>query len=67
MLENTDRVIKVEFDGYEDVYNLEVEEFHNFAINGGLIVHNCDSVRYALTNYHHINLKVRNTRKPNGC
>jgi len=29
--------------------------------------HACDSVRYALTNYHHINLKVRNTRKPNGC
>ncbi len=33
----------------EDVYNLEAEKYHNFAINGGLIVHNCmDSMRYAL-------------------
>lgn len=33
----------------EDVYNMEVKDFHNFAINDGFIVHNCiDSVRYAL-------------------
>ena len=37
----------VEIDGYADVYNMEVEGNHNFAINGGLIVHNCmDSMRY---------------------
>lgn len=37
----------VEYDGYADVYNMEVEDNHNFAINGGLIVHNCmDSMRY---------------------
>ena len=30
------------------VYNMEVETHHNFAVNGGLIVHNCiDAVRYA--------------------
>jgi hypothetical protein len=35
--------------GVQDVYNLEVEETHCFAVNGGLIVHNCiDSLRYAL-------------------
>jgi len=28
----------------EDVYNLEVENTHNFAVNGGFIIHNC---RYA--------------------
>ena len=40
---------KIEFLGYEDVYNMEVEKHHNFSINGGLIVHNCiDSTRYAL-------------------
>lgn len=28
---------------------MEVEHFHNFAVNGGLIVHNCiDGTRYAL-------------------
>lgn len=33
--------------GTGPVYNLEVEDNHNFAVNGGLIVHNCqDAVRY---------------------
>lgn len=28
---------------------MEVGQIHNFAVNGGLIVHNCiDSTRYAL-------------------
>jgi len=31
--------------GKADVYNLEVDDTHCFAVNGGLIVHNC---RYAL-------------------
>ena len=31
----------------EDVYNMEVDDNHNFAVNGGIIVHNCmDSTRY---------------------
>lgn len=47
------KVMKIEFDGYEDVYNIEVENHHNFAVNGGFIVHNCmDSMRYALLNQH---------------
>ena len=47
------KVMRVEFDGYEDVYNLEVENYHNFAVDGGLIVHNCvDSMRYAIHNEH---------------
>jgi hypothetical protein len=33
--------------GKADVYNMEVDENHNFSIEGGLIVHNCmDAVRY---------------------
>lgn len=33
--------------GREPVYNMEVDDNHNFAINGGLIVHNCmDDMRY---------------------
>ena len=37
----------IELDGNEDVYNLEVADNQNFAVNGGLIVHNCmDSARY---------------------
>ncbi len=43
------KVLKVELVGYADVYNLEVEETHAFAVNGGLIVHNCgDATRYRL-------------------
>lgn len=33
--------------GKADVYNMEVDDNHNFAIEGGLIVHNCmDAMRY---------------------
>jgi hypothetical protein len=43
------RVKAVKRRSAEPVYNMEVERFHNFAVNGGLIVHNCiDSSRYAL-------------------
>lgn len=34
------------------VYDLEVPKYHNFAVQGGVIVHNCiDAVRYALESY----------------
>ena len=40
-------VEKVEREPNEDVYNMEVIGTHNFAVNGGVIVHNCmDDVRY---------------------
>jgi hypothetical protein len=42
-----EEVISVRVAGYADVYNMEVADNHNFAVNGGLIVHNCmDSARY---------------------
>ena len=44
---NTVKIAKIEKDTQEPVYNMEVEDNHNFAINGGLIVHNCmDAMRY---------------------
>ena len=42
----------IEFDGYEDVYNMEVEDNHNFAVNGGIITHNCDAMRYFVKTMH---------------
>ena len=43
------QVKRVRFVGKEDVYNMEVEKHHNFAVNNGLIVHNCiDAIRYAI-------------------
>lgn len=33
--------------GNADVYNMEVEDTHDFVIQGGVIAHNCpDEVRY---------------------
>lgn len=33
--------------GSEPVYNMEVDEYHNFSVNDGIIVHNCmDDIRY---------------------
>lgn len=40
-------IAKIEEDTHADVFNMEVDDNHNFAINGGLIVHNCmDDTRY---------------------
>jgi intein/homing endonuclease len=42
-------VIAIEEDGYQDVYNLEVENDHNYTIENGIVTHNCiDSIRYGL-------------------
>ena len=35
------------------MYNMEVADNHNFAVNGGMIVHNCiDAVRYFIKTKH---------------
>ena len=40
-------VAKIERIPKTDVYNMEVDGTHCFAVNGGIIVHNCmDAVRY---------------------
>ncbi len=50
---NNHKVISVEFYGYEDVYDMEVEDCHNFVANG-IFVHNSgkssiiDALLYAL-------------------
>lgn len=45
--QNTVRIAKIERIAAEPVYNMEVDDNHNFAINGGIIVHNCmDAMRY---------------------
>ena len=45
--------------GRADVYNMEVEDNHNFSIEGGLIVHNCmDSMRYFTKTKHIVKEKT---------
>lgn len=36
----------IEYIGKHDVYNMEVEKYRNYAVDGGTILHNCDSLRY---------------------
>lgn len=41
------KVKSVSYAGKADVYNMEVEDTHNFVIQGGVISHNCaDEFRY---------------------
>lgn len=41
------KVVAIEEAGTADVYNMEVAETHDFAVNNGVIVHNCyDEQRY---------------------
>lgn len=41
------KVKSVTYAGKADVYNMEVDETHDFVIQGGMIAHNCaDEVRY---------------------
>ena len=43
------KVKSVSYAGKADVYNMEVDETHDFVIQGGVISHNCaDEVRYFL-------------------
>lgn len=41
------RIKSITYAGKADVYNMEVEDTHNFVIQGGVISHNCaDEARY---------------------
>lgn len=41
------RVKSITYAGKANVYNMEVADTHDFAVNGGVIVHNCyDMIRY---------------------
>lgn len=41
------KVAKVEKIGNADVFNMEVEDTHDFVIQGGVVAHNCaDEARY---------------------
>ena len=53
------RVISIRPKGIDDVFCLYVPEYNEFTIEGGLVVHNCDALRYSLmenlyvqTDYH---------------
>lgn len=49
MLKIGSKIKKIKHIGKQNVYNMEVEQHHNFSVSGGLIVHNCG---YGLMSYH---------------
>jgi hypothetical protein len=48
---NNHKVISVEYCGNEDVYDFTVDKFHNFALEAGVFVHNCDAVEDDMFGY----------------
>lgn len=38
---NNHKVVSVEPDGFDDVYDFTVDNYHNFALSAGVFVHNC--------------------------
>lgn len=41
------KVKSIEYAGKADVYNMEVEDTHDYIVNGGIVSHNCyDEQRY---------------------
>ena len=40
------RIKKITFAGIEPVYNMTVDVFHNYIIDGNVVLKNCDAARY---------------------
>jgi len=48
-----EKIKSIKFHSIQDVYNMEVETHHNYAVEGGLIIHNCiDSLRYSCSKFY---------------
>lgn len=59
------KVKSVTYAGKADVFNMEVEDTHNFVIQGGVISHNCaDEVRYMCMSRPIKPIKTEEKRKP---
>lgn len=40
------RIKSIEYAGKREVFNMSVPDTHEFVIEGGIVSHNCDSLRY---------------------
>ena len=50
------KIKSIKYVGKKPVYNLYVEDLHNFLIQGNVISHNCDGLRYYCIYWTHGNL-----------
>lgn len=43
------KIRSIKYSGKADVYNMEVEDTHDYVVDGGIVAHNCaDAIRYML-------------------
>lgn len=57
------KIKKIRPIGFKPVYNMEVQDHHNFLICDGLVVHNCiDAARYGLESVMPARFKVKAVR-----
>jgi len=57
------KIASITFAGKADVFNMEVEDTHNYVVNGGFVAHNCyDATRYFLMD-HPITATKKHPRK----
>ena len=40
------KIKKITKIGNADVYNMEVEKYHNYILDNGMVIKNCDAIRY---------------------
>lgn len=45
-------------DDYEDVYNITVDNVHNYSVDNGMVIKNCDALRYACEELPRFGLRV---------
>ena len=58
------KIASITFAGKADVFNMEVEDTHNYVVNGGFVAHNCyDATRYFLMD-HPITASKKPPKKP---
>ena len=62
----SEKIKSIKFHSYQDVYNMEVENHHNYAVEGGFIIHNCiDALRYSVERFYNVRNK-RNKKTGKG-
>jgi hypothetical protein len=57
------KIKSIKYVGKKPVYNLYVEDLHNFLIQGNVISHNCDALRYYAIYWTHGGHVVNNNKR----
>lgn len=58
------KVVCVEPVGIADVYNMTVEDTHDFVLANGIVTHNCDEIRYMCMSHQIPPRKIEKKTRP---